>query len=59
VVIVVLAGKTPKKLVQRAKQQVELAGGRVLGVVLNGAQPHRSSYSYYDRYYHDESYYSS
>lgn len=47
VVLVVTAGKTKRDHASRAKQQLERAGARVLGVVLGNARVDASVYSYY------------
>lgn len=57
-VLVVRAGKTPRKLVLRARASLQHAGANVIGMILNGANPKRDD-SYYYRYYRDSSYYGS
>lgn len=47
VLLVVSAGKTKRDHASRAKQLLERAGARVLGVVLNNARLDASVYSYY------------
>ncbi len=56
-VLVVRAGKTPRKLVQRARLSLQHSGGNIIGMILNGANPKRDD-SYYYRYYRDTSYYA-
>jgi capsular exopolysaccharide synthesis family protein len=50
VVLVVRAGRTAKTLVRRAWATLETSGANVLGMVLNGEQPHSSSMGYYGYY---------
>jgi non-specific protein-tyrosine kinase len=47
VVLVVTAGKTKRDHASRAKQQLERAGAKVLGVVLNNARVDQSVFGYY------------
>jgi polysaccharide biosynthesis transport protein len=59
VVLVVQAGRTPRDLVERAKIQLYNAGGNLLGVALNRVSTDHSRFASYDKYYHDETYYSA
>ncbi|MBI1893926.1 MAG: tyrosine protein kinase, partial [Candidatus Rokubacteria bacterium] len=49
-------GTVPQAVVRRAKEQVEAAHGRILGVVVNRFDARSDGYSryYYDRYYGKE-----
>jgi non-specific protein-tyrosine kinase len=49
-VIVVDASKTHRSASLHAKQEIERAGGVVLGSVLNGFNPSQASYDYYSSY---------
>ena len=51
VVLVVHAGVTPKKVVEKGIEQLRLVGARILGAVLNGVDVKRDSY-YYSGYYY-------
>jgi capsular exopolysaccharide synthesis family protein len=53
VLLVVEAGGTPRELVSQARETLEQAGARLLGVLLNKLSPRRSGgyYYYYGRYY--------
>jgi capsular exopolysaccharide synthesis family protein len=57
-VLVVRAGTTPRKLVQRARNSLQHAGANVIGMILNGANMSRDD-SYYYKYYRDASYYGA
>jgi polysaccharide biosynthesis transport protein len=59
VVLVVEAGKTPRDLVERARSQLVSAGANVLGMALNRVNSDPSQFSFYEKYYHDETYYSA
>ena len=47
VILVVSAGKTKRDLVRRAREQLEVVGARVLGVVLNNARLNKSLREYH------------
>jgi exopolysaccharide transport family protein len=47
IVLVVKGGFTPRELSRRALSQLEDVGGAIIGVVLNGLQPHHGDSSYY------------
>jgi len=52
VVLVIRAGKTSQKRIKQARNQLESAGAKILGMVLNGTDKAADSYYYYDeRYY--------
>lgn len=63
VIVVARAGKTPRKAVGRAAGQIMSVGGKLLGVLLNGANLDQPGYgyysgaygSYYGRYFEDRS----
>ncbi len=57
-VLVVRAGTTPRKLVQRARVSLQHSGANVIGMILNGANPTQGDSHYY-RYYRDDSYYGA
>jgi polysaccharide biosynthesis transport protein len=60
VVLVLAAEKTPKPAVERAVEQIQGVGGKVVGVVLNRVNLERNSY-YYSQYYGEyyRSYYAA
>jgi capsular exopolysaccharide synthesis family protein len=55
VIFVIRVGKTPNDVLRRVVDQIESVKGRILGVVLNRADPRRDGYYYYyqayQRYY--------
>ncbi len=58
VILVARGGKTPRKAVQRASDQLLQIGAKLLGVLVNNVRPGQSGYgyygsmgSYYERYY--------
>jgi len=54
VVLVADAGKTRRDAVTKAKEAMERAGGRILGVVLNRVSPRSSGYYHYYYYYYSQ-----
>lgn len=46
-VMVVRAGKTKKEMVLKAKKKVEQVHGKILGILLNGAEKELGNYYYY------------
>ncbi len=52
VVLVVLGGKTPRETLQRAKEILCQVNAKILGVVINRVDIHRSDYGYYYYRYH-------
>ena len=54
VVLVVGSGTTPEGAVRRAKEQVEAAHGKIVGVVVNRLETKSDGYSRYYRYYGKE-----
>jgi len=54
VVMVADAGKTRRDAVTKAKEAIERAGGRILGVVLNRVSPRGNGYYYYYYYYYSQ-----
>jgi Mrp family chromosome partitioning ATPase len=52
--MVVDAGKTRAEIAQRAKQAIENAGGRIVGVVMNRVSTRGGSYYYYYRQYYSQ-----
>jgi capsular exopolysaccharide synthesis family protein len=52
VVLVVLGGKTPRETLQRAKEVLHQVNAKILGVVINRVDIHRSDYGYYYYRYH-------
>ena len=52
IVIVVLAGKTPRETLQRAKDVLHQVNAKILGVVINRIDIQRSDYGYYYYRYH-------
>ena len=55
VILVVWGGKTPRETLQRAKEVLQQANTKILGVVINRVGIRRSDYGYY--YYRYHSYY--
>jgi capsular exopolysaccharide synthesis family protein len=55
IVLVVVGGKTPRETLQRAKEAISQVNGKILGVVINRVNIHRSDYGYY--YYRYNHYY--
>ncbi|MBM3131341.1 MAG: CpsD/CapB family tyrosine-protein kinase [Chloroflexi bacterium] len=54
VVLVIDAGSTRREAAGKAKEALERAGGRVLGVVLNRVNPRGNGYYYYHYYYYSQ-----
>jgi Mrp family chromosome partitioning ATPase len=52
VVLVALAGKTPREVLQRAKEVLYQVNAKILGVVINRVNIQRSDYGYYYYRYH-------
>ena len=52
VILVVLGGKTPRETLQRAKEVLHQVNAKILGVVINRVDIHRSDYGYYYYRYH-------
>ena len=52
VILVVLGGKTPRETLQRAKEVLHQVNAKILGVVINRVDIHRSGYGYYYYRYH-------
>jgi len=52
VILVVLGGKTPRETLQRAKEVLHQVNAKILGVVINRIDIHRSDYGYYYYRYH-------
>ena len=53
IILVVLGGKTPRETLQRAKEVLHQVNAKILGVVINRVDIHRSDYgSYYYRYHY-------
>jgi capsular exopolysaccharide synthesis family protein len=57
VILVVAGGKTPREILQRAKEVLNQVNAKILGVVINRVDMHRSGYGYY--YYRYPHYYYS
>jgi capsular exopolysaccharide synthesis family protein len=55
IILVVLGGKTPRETLQRAKEVLQQVNAKILGVIINRVDIHRSDYGYY--YYRYHSYY--
>ena len=55
VILVVLGGKTPREALQRTKEVLHQVNAKILGVVINRIDIHRSDYGY--SYYRYHSYY--
>jgi succinoglycan biosynthesis transport protein ExoP len=52
VILVVLGGKTPRETLQRAKEVLHQVNAKILGVIINRVDIHRSEYGYYYYRYH-------
>jgi capsular exopolysaccharide synthesis family protein len=52
VILVVLGGKTPRETLQQAKEALHQVNVKILGVVINRIDIHRSDYGYYYYRYH-------
>lgn len=52
VIAVVALGEVTRPMLRELREQVRLAEGNLLGVVLNKVTPEHGSYYYYYRYYH-------
>jgi capsular exopolysaccharide synthesis family protein len=52
IILVVVGGKTPRETLQRAKEAIHQVNGKILGVVINRVNIHRSDYGYYYYRYH-------
>jgi capsular exopolysaccharide synthesis family protein len=52
VVLVIKAGKTSRRIVNRAKKNLEEVQGKLLGVILNAVDMRRSRYYYVPSYYY-------
>jgi capsular exopolysaccharide synthesis family protein len=52
IILVVLGGKTPRETLQRAKDVLHQVNAKILGVVINRIDIHRSDYGYYYYRYH-------
>jgi len=52
VILVSLAGKTPRETLERARDILHQVNGRILGVVINRVNIRRSDYGYYYYRYH-------
>ena len=52
VVLVALAGKTPKETLQHAKEALLQVNAKILGVIINRVDIQRSYYGYYYYRYH-------
>jgi len=55
IILVVLGGKTPRETLHRAKEVLYQVNAKILGVVINRVDIHRSDYGYY--YYRHHYYY--
>jgi len=55
VILVISGGKTPRETLQRAKEILAQVNAKILGVVINRVNIHRSDYGYY--YYRYQHYY--
>jgi len=55
IILVVSGGKTPRETLQRAKEVLQQVNAKILGVIINRVDIHRSDYGYY--YYRYHSYY--
>ncbi len=55
IIFVVLSGKTPRETLQRAKEMLQQVNAKILGVIINRVDIHRSDYGYY--YYRYQHYY--
>jgi len=52
VILVVVGGKTPRETLQRTKEILQQVNAKILGVVINRVDIHRSDYGYYYYKYH-------
>ena len=52
IILCVLGGKTPRETLQRAKEVLHQVNAKILGVVINRIDIHRSDYGYYYYRYH-------
>ena len=52
VILVISGGKTPRETLQRAKEILAQVNAKILGVVINRVNIHRSDYGYYYYRYH-------
>jgi len=52
IILVVTGGKTPRETLQRAKEVLQQVNAKILGVVINRVDIHRSDYGYYYYRYH-------
>ncbi len=59
VVLVILAAKTPREAVRKAKGALETVGATVLGAMINNVDLQNAHYSYYYRYYYRYGYYGT
>lgn len=59
VVLVILAGKTAREAVRKAKNALQGVGATVLGAMINNVDLENSNYSYYYRYYYRYGYYGN
>ncbi len=59
VVLVILAAKTPREAVRKAKGALQNVGATVLGAMINKVDLENSHYSYYYRYYYRYGYYGT
>ncbi len=51
-ILVVVGGKTPRETLQQAKEALHQVNAKILGVVINRINIHRSDYGYYYYRYH-------
>ncbi len=56
VVLVVLAAKTAREAVKKAKASLQNVGATILGAMINNVDLHNASYSYYYRHYYGYGY---
>ncbi len=59
VVLVILAGKTAREAVRKAKTALNGVGATVLGAMINNVDLENAHYSYYYRYYYRYGYYGN
>ena len=52
VLFVVDAHEVPRRSLSHAAEQIRKAGGRLLGTIINGVEPHEGGYGYYYQYYY-------
>ncbi|NWG04650.1 MAG: polysaccharide biosynthesis tyrosine autokinase [Syntrophaceae bacterium] len=52
IILVVVGGKTPRETLERAKEVLQQVNAKILGVVINRVDIHRSDYGYYYYRYH-------